>query len=281
VRSRVLLAVGGVAFAVALGPARSSAAGPAIQSGWWMAPVAVAPDAPARGLVVQGGPTDDVAYGAVRFTLASDVVPDSLVLTVADGSASTPNTTLALCPLTEPFTPAQGGAMADAPAYDCERSGEAAASDDGATYTFSVGGLVEDDALAVAILPTAPTDRVVLAAPGDESLVVPDGGATPPTAPTLPDFEGPPAGSFEPPPLDVGADPVPSLPPVAIPSPEDAPTEDAAPPFVGGPVSQSSEGEGSALRTLLALGLVSIAGGLWSAAGAERDDELSAPAALA
>ena len=67
----------------------------------------------------------------------------SLVLRVARLGVDA-GTTLALCPLTEAFTPAQGGPMADAPAYDCERSVDAAASGDGTTYTFEVAALVHD-----------------------------------------------------------------------------------------------------------------------------------------
>jgi hypothetical protein len=62
--------------------------------------------------------------------------------------------------------------MADAPSYNCGDNVAAAPSSDGTHYTFNVVSLASDDALAVAILPTSPVDRVVLSAPNDSSLAV-------------------------------------------------------------------------------------------------------------
>jgi hypothetical protein len=93
-----------------------------VESGWWTAaPILTHPDAPAEGLVVQGGPTSEsaVAYAAVDYSLAAGESPVSLRLSVLKGSASTPNTTLAVCPLVESFTPEQGGPLKDAPEFDC------------------------------------------------------------------------------------------------------------------------------------------------------------------
>src|SRR5436309_8842908 len=89
-----------------------------VESGWWTtAPVAVAPDAPSDGLVVQGGPdaSQPLAFAALGYTGASGAAPSSLKLTVASGSAMTPDATLAVCPLTTSFIPEQGGAAGDAP----------------------------------------------------------------------------------------------------------------------------------------------------------------------
>lgn len=121
---------------------------------------------------MQGGPDggQPVAYAAVRYTLAEGETPTSLTLTVATASASTPGVALAVCQLTATFTPEQGGSMAKAPNFDCGAKQTGSPASGGANYTFDVARFASDGALAVAILPTAPTDRVVLAKPGVESL---------------------------------------------------------------------------------------------------------------
>src|SRR5438034_9247664 len=101
------------------GPAAHAAS--SVEAGWWtMSPVAAAPDAPADALVVQGGSdaSHPFAYAAIAYALAPGATPQSLTLTIAKGSASTRNAKLTLCPLTDAFTPAQGGPMADAPHFD-------------------------------------------------------------------------------------------------------------------------------------------------------------------
>src|SRR5439155_23450796 len=106
----------------------------------------------------------------VSYTLTG-ATAESLKLTVAPGSASTRAATLALCPLTTPsFSPAEGGAAADAPKYDCASKVTAAPGSDGSSYAFDVASLIQNDALAVAIVPTASTDRVVFQRPDDNSL---------------------------------------------------------------------------------------------------------------
>lgn len=165
-----------MALATALTVVGSSAAVAATtaEAGWWTsAPVAAAPDAADDGLLVQGGSSADepFAYAAVAYALAAGETPTSLTLTVAEGSASTPNASLALCPLTDSFSAEQGGSMADAPEFDCSTKATASPSDDGSSYAFSdLAGLARDGTLAVAMLPTAPTDRVVITHPGPDAL---------------------------------------------------------------------------------------------------------------
>lgn len=265
--TRLTLA-GGLAAAVALGPSAPGHAGPTVEAGWWMAPIGVAPDAPDDGLVVQGGPAGELAYSAVRFTLTPGNVPETLLLRVAPDSASTPDTTLSLCALTEPFTPTPGGPMADAPEYDCERSVEEGPSADGTTYTFAVAALVDGDALAVAILPTAATDRVVLSAPGSYSLMVADSSVPP--APLDPSFpsEAPPAGTLDLPPSSP-VERVPTFPPVASPTPDVAASPAVEPPLVTAPAAQERDPDvGSWLPPVLFVGLAAAALALWGAAGA-------------
>jgi hypothetical protein len=276
-RLRTLIGAASAAGALAILVAEPGAADAAVEAGWWMAPVAVAPDAPDDGLVVQGGPADPLAYAAARFALTPGATPGTLLLRVATDSASTPNTSLALCPLTDAFTPAQGGTMDDAPAYDCERSVEAGPSGDGTTYTFDVATLADDGSLAIAILPTTPTARVVLAAPGADSLTAVGPVAAGPFIDT-PLLEAPSSGPLDVPTPELPLDGAPSLPPVATPAPE-AVERPANPPLGTSPVALQAPGDGSVLRTALVLALVAIAGGLWSAAGAERDDEVSLGAA--
>jgi hypothetical protein len=79
--------------------------------------------------------------------------------------------TLELCPLVNPvLNPEQGGPSTDAPPYDCTHNVSAAPNTAGTTYQFQVSSLVTDGSLGVAILPTKPTDRVVLAPPDANSL---------------------------------------------------------------------------------------------------------------
>lgn len=155
-------------------------------AGWWTAtPLALAPDAPGDALVVEGGVTEPRSYAAVRYALAPSERTVSLTLSLAPGSASTPNSTLRLCPLSELFRPVRGGPIADAPDFDCATSVEVAPAGDGRSYTFDVAGLVVGDELAVAVLPTAATDRVVLADLADDALVTASSTPTPrPAAPS-------------------------------------------------------------------------------------------------
>ena len=161
-----------VALALISGPSPALAA-PAVESGWWtVAPVVAAPDATADALLVQGGPASDgtAAYAAVAFALGPRESPTSLRLSVREGSASTPNSTLMVCPLVESFRPNQGGPMEEAPDFDCAIRSIAAPSTDGTTYAFDLTALGRPTRVALAILPTAPTDRVVLGRPNQDSL---------------------------------------------------------------------------------------------------------------
>ena len=143
------------------------------------------PDVPQNGLLVQGGPTSTsgaadtgaAAFAALIYQLPDGATVGPLTLSVAASSATTPTTTLELCALTtQQFRAEQGGPMSDAPAFDCTKNVTAAQSS--SSYQFNVASLVSNGALAVAILPTSPTDRVVLSQPGDQSLTVQQGTTT-------------------------------------------------------------------------------------------------------
>src|SRR4051812_16476633 len=132
----------GAALIAVIAPAASGAT--MVQSGWWTtAPVAVAPDAGAQGLVVQGGTSVDqpLAFAAVSFTLDPGSKPTTLTLTIASGSASTPNAGIVACALTASFAPAQGGPAASGPTYNCATKVDGVASGDGSSYAFDVSAM--------------------------------------------------------------------------------------------------------------------------------------------
>src|SRR5439155_26590578 len=111
-----------------------------------------------------------------------------LTLTVARPSATTPGAKLELCPLTTPtIVPDQGGPMSEAPGYSCNTKVTASPDKSGNTYAFSAGSLAAQGVLAVAILPTDPTTRVVFSQPGPSSLAV-----TAPASAPLADTSTPP-----------------------------------------------------------------------------------------
>jgi hypothetical protein len=94
-----------------------------------------------------------------------------LTLAVAANTVTTPSTTLELCPLTiQSFQSEQGGPMSDAPSYNCTNNVTAAQASN--AYQFNVSSLVSSGFLSLAILPTSPTDRVVLSQPDAQSLPV-------------------------------------------------------------------------------------------------------------
>ncbi len=288
VRAVRVVAAASLAVAVAVsgqvGPAHGVTA---VEAGWWTAsPLLVAPDAPPGALVVEGGLAGALAYGAVRFTLTPDEAPEALTVRLAPGAASTPGTTLALCPLTEPFTPVHGGSMADAPAFDCETAQvEAPPPDDGEPYVFDVSGLAVAGALAVAVLPTAPTDRVVLSPPGAESLATSGPGVDPPgsdgppaggsssgdiAGPTTPSTASSGSGAVRTPRPVAGAPAAPTRPApgAAVPAPVAA-----APPVAATPAArdQGSSG-GSWLPPAVFVGLAVLAAALWFGTRAADED---------
>jgi hypothetical protein len=191
---RALLSVFAAAVGV-IGDASCASAGAPDQQGWWTltnvglasqtglaVPAPPAPaGVPANGLLIEGGsgPDSPIAYAAVVYSVPVAASARSLTLTVATGSVSAPASTLRICRLVNPIPIAeQGGPMGDAPAYDCSHSATAGPSADGTSYRFEVAPLVTDGNLAVAILPTTATDRVVFDQPDSKSLMV-TAGPTP------------------------------------------------------------------------------------------------------
>jgi hypothetical protein len=186
--ARVLMS-GFAAGVGVIGVTSSANAAAPDQQGWWTqtnaglgsqtglaVPAPPAPaDVPSNGLLIEGGasPASPTAYAALVYQLPVAANATSLTLTVATGSASTPASTLRICPLVNPNLNAeQGGPMGDAPAFDCSHSATAGASANGTSYHFQVAPLVTGGNLAVAILPAATTDRVVFDRPDSNSLTV-------------------------------------------------------------------------------------------------------------
>ena len=149
-------------------PGEVAAAASSVSSGWWTtAATPPPPDVSRDGLLVQSTITT-TAYAAVSFSLDDDERAELLTLRIVEGSMSNPSTTLRLCPLTEPIEEAQGGAAADAPDYDCSDSIDAAPEE--GSYVFDVSSLPSGPTFGVAVLPTGPLDRAVLARPDVDSL---------------------------------------------------------------------------------------------------------------
>lgn len=169
------------------------------QQGWWwqgnpgaipeagVNPSRPPPDVPAKGLLIEGGTGSAIgagdggptAFAALLYQLPQGDSASTLTLSVASGSATTPSVTLELCPLDNPGLNAeQGGPLADAPTYNCSTNVTAQASSSGSSFAFNLSRLPSTGDLAVAILPTSPTDRVVFAQPASTSLAVQPGGAS-------------------------------------------------------------------------------------------------------
>lgn len=265
-----------------------------VDRGWWTAtnpgspvPAQAPPDVPADGLLVQGGAGDTPsALAGLIYEPEAGATAEKLVLKVVASSATTPGAVLQLCPLVSPVLNAQqGGPMADAPAYDCTRKVTAAPDDDGGSYTFQLSALASSGPVAVAVLPTTPTDRVVLAKPGVDSLVThapaaafspapfPSAPAT--TSPNTPVAPAPVAGA-----PSLGTVVLPAVPPAVTAAPQ-APTLAENSPGMralasvvptAGAVAASRDHHAAVGAVLLAL--LAVGSGLWAYAG--RDPDLDA-----
>ena len=267
------------AFAVVGGDTAATAASPSRQ-GWWKVGLPLADlgvgglgnlrdpqglDVPDGGLLVQGGPTVDqpAAYAAVAFELGTASVSGPLRLVPVADAVSVPGSRLIACPLDDPsFVPEDAGVIATGPRYTC--SSAVPATVDGSTYVFDVAGLRQGDTLAVAILPSGPTDRVVFARPNDDTLPITESsGAAEETIPLepVPDPTG----------LDGGtASFLPDLGVVASGSEPDAPALSDPGPAAALPAAQPVNGARSSRPSYapyLVVTLLALAGVLWFGAG--------------
>jgi hypothetical protein len=285
--ARVLMGVLAAGVGV-IGVASSANAAAPDQQGWWTqtnpglgsqtglaVPSPPAPaDVPSKGLLIEGGSSaaSPNAYAALVYQLAAGAT--SLTLAVATGAANTPASTLRICPLVNPKLNAeQGGPMGDAPAFDCAHSSTAGPSADGTSYHFQVASLVAGDNLAVAILPTTATDRVVFDEPGASSLTVTSNPTPTNPAEATPDTftgagsatEGGTAGADLPP-----ADAI-SMPSATGQSPPTTQRAVVAPPAQPVAAFESAgAGSRSVMLSILALVTAAAAAALWAAAGRAR-----------
>jgi hypothetical protein len=255
----------GVLLLVAFGVAEPARAQSPDKQGWWSAantgvgPANLfTPDVPEKGLLIQGGPSGPRAYAALVYAIAPGEDAGALTLEVTSSSITTPGATLLACPLVAAtIEPASGGPMGDAPAYDCTH--QVAATADGTTYRFDVSSLAVGDTLAVAILPSGLTDRVVFDEPGPDSLMPP---AVPAPEVSSDAFDTPYAT------YDAGAASSPyATPDVAAPSapavarPQAATSPRPAAPFV--PVRANVPEDAEAGAVIAALAAAALGSALW------------------
>lgn len=264
--------------------APAQAAKPTVQ-GWWRSSINVlgvdltalldpsTVDVPADGLLVSGGTsaTQPQAIAAVAYTVDGSVA-GPLRLVPHAATATVPGSGAMACPLDNPtFKPAQGGLIADAPKYDCLGAVTAKVDADGA-YVFDVSTLVRGDAVAVAILPTSQTSRIVFASPGDDSLPVKAETAAP-SAPAPADTAAAgsvldPLASLRPSGSVLGAVTTAPSTPAAAPAPAASASTPAAVAPIG--ASATTPGNGSAGRAFFLLAIAAAAGVAWVVAGRPR-----------
>jgi hypothetical protein len=269
------------------GPARADEP---LQQGWWTVltspvglPTKPPSDVPADGLLVQGGPQSPAAYAALVYSVPTGSQVGALTLSVTQPSASTPAATLQVCPLTsDSIVPDQGGPIAEAPAYNCASKVTAAADTTGNTYKFNVANLLTNGTLAVAILPTQPTNRVVFNKPTTSSLEVTaptDAGATTDfTAPVEPPASDTPA-TQDPNTAALSAAQPPSAPLTTAttpPAPEVAPspTAAAAQNFAPAAASSKDKSKSTPAGVGLTIGGLIVAATFWTYAGRDKLDGL-------
>jgi hypothetical protein len=278
-------AVGGRAGAGAASPSRQ---------GWWKVGLPTAgvgigglgnlkdpqaADVPDGGLLVQGGQSvgQPAAYAAMAFDLGTAAVAGPLRLVPAPTTASVPGSKLIACPLNDPsFKPADGGAIADAPPYTCSSAVSATVDSSGA-YVFDVAGLRRGDSLAVAVLPSLPTDRVVFAQPGADALPVnespsaADVGVAPPSldagAPSSGDGTLPSSSSDI---GQLGGVAAPSVPPVGDQAPA-ASASSAPSPLPAAQPATATHSSSTSYTPWVVLALLGLAGVLWIGAGAGQE----------
>lgn len=234
-----------ISFVLGLSAAQAAENMPA-QQGWWTIGAAevVGSDVPEKGLMAQGGSSAPVAYGALVYRFDERAIARTLNLTVAPNTATSPISALQVCQLIDQsITAAEGGAMTDAPKYDC--TVKASGVRVGNSFRFDVAPFRSGGVLAIAVLTLERSDRVVLGPPGGDSLEV-DFAATTPHSSARP---ATPAATVAGEPTSAGSRPETGF----APSESRSATETAAAPFdqaVADPPVSSQELESHSVDTI-------------------------------
>lgn len=203
-----LLALAGVLLVV---PAEARP--PDAHGWWWFAQPAGPLDVPAPpyvpedGLYVASNLSGAEAVSAIRVRLAEGEQASALILTVADEPRGEP--VIGACLATEPWEPAQGGALAEAPPFDCDAGASVGVlSEDGSTVTFPLAALVRAGAVDVVLVPgqdaegRATTFQVAFEPPGPEAVAT--AATTPSASPQGSEPAAPPPPPPPPPPATSG-----------------------------------------------------------------------------
>ena len=161
------VALGLVACAALLlgGTGAAGADGPPVQltaKGWWWeaqvdqlpAPLPAPPNVSPGQIYVQGDPTGQSAYGAVRFTVDATHTATSLTLAVGDnGDQGGSSAVVLACRTGSAWTAAEAGKWSAAPKVDTAACVNGQRAADGTTWTFAVKTLQVGPTVDVAILP--------------------------------------------------------------------------------------------------------------------------------
>lgn len=127
--------------ALVLGTFAGTAGGEApSSSGWWTSTPGATPQEEG-GFEVSALAGSTVSVAALRFATAAAGGGATLTLTESGGTV-TPTTALQACPTTDPWEPANPGALDDAPTPDCTAAVPLTRDEAAATWTGQVGGIL-------------------------------------------------------------------------------------------------------------------------------------------
>lgn len=199
----ITLVVAGLCL-LAGGSARAQTAATVESVGWWTDRSLAQPRGPGGFEVASTLDGTSVAAIALRV----DGEPASATLTLAESGGLRPETAVLRVCATAAFEPADGGALADAPATTCQ-TGVDLSRGDGGTWTGAVASLLDGPVTALAVVPATPTAEP---SPVDPGFTVEFSGvtvtATGPVSPTEPPTTTTPRGTTQ------------TLPPATAPPPE-------------------------------------------------------------
>lgn len=214
-RAALAAFLGLVLVAASAAPPVGAAAGDVTATGWWSRNPGQS--APAGGGAVALAPDGPVTVTAIRIDAAEGLSSATLSL-VETGGVGQASGGIAACVAADDWEPAEGGALSDAPATECDDGIVLERDADASTWTADISSLVADaeGSVTVALVPSGGDDP--LAPPFDIRFAAPVVEAVP--APDADDGGG---GSFDfgsppPPASDTGSSAQPA--PTFAPAPE-------------------------------------------------------------